>query len=447
MIRFLKPILRKTIPLFDEDNQNIGQIPIRIARGLVGTKHAKVIQHNPTIIGLKQFGRSSCNVNGKTVTNNPLKNLINVASLFTAKGSHRRILNTVLFKVVNKRLCVTATDLESCFVGYLEPGRQSDFARDGANAVCINTDSLKRILSSNDKINSLRILGGNKSGLQIGSFFMEGSPADEFPPIVLPKGNQYSCTINDIAQKLAFVGPAMSTDGNNEALSGIYFDLKQGQLACTDGSRLHLAPVNSRNTTDKSVIVPPALPKVARWLSGSVTFVEYQSSEDMQTDAIFTLDIPGCVHCTARYRSINGQFPQYQGVIPKGFASKFVANTKELLQVLVNAQMASKANNGQGTVICEFADGQLKVTMKCLGNIVYRGAVRGQYSGTAHFGQVNIDYLVDAAQAMPSESVEILLNATNEAWTIRCDLGFLAIVMPFETNPADYCVQTTNVNL
>lgn len=75
MIRFLKPILRKTIPLFDEDNHNIGKVPVRIARELVDTKHAKVIQNNPTIIGLKQLGRSSCKPNGKAVTNTPPKKL------------------------------------------------------------------------------------------------------------------------------------------------------------------------------------------------------------------------------------------------------------------------------------------------------------------------------------------------------------------------------------
>lgn len=436
MIRFLKPILRKTILLFDENRHNIGRVPLRVARELVGTKHAKVIQNNPAIIGLKQFGRSSCKSNGNAVANNPIKNLINVASLFTAKSPYRRLHNTVLFKFFNNRLCVTATDLESYFIGSLESDSECNFACDGINAVCINADSLKRLFSSRDRITNVRILGGNKPGLQIGSFFIEGSPADEFPQIVLSKGNQYSCTIDDIVTRLAFVGHAISTNRNNEVLSGIYFDIKQGQLVCTDGSRLHIAPINGQRNSDKSAIVPSALLKVARWLSGGVTFVEHKNNEDMQTDAVFTLNIPGCVHCAARYRSIDGQFPRYQEVIPKSFASKFVANTKELLQVLVNAQMAARANNDQESVICEFTDEELKVTMKYLGNIVYRGAVRGQYIGPDYVGQININYLVDAVQAIPDELIEISLQkASNEAWTIRCNLGFVAIVMPLEINP------------
>lgn len=435
MIRFLKPILRKTIPLFDEDNHNLGQVPVRVARELVGTKHAKVIQHNPTIIGLKQFGRSSCKSNGKVVTNNPLKSLINVASLFTAKGSYKRILNTILFKVVNKRLCITGTDFVSCFVGYLESGNQFDFTCDGTNAVCINADSLKRIFSSHDKIDRLRILGGKSSGLQIGSFFIEGLPAEEFPEIPLPKGNQYSCTIDDIAKKLAFVGLAVSTNKYNSVLSGIYFDLKRGQLACADGNRMHLAPIKRQNSMDKDIIIPSALLKVAKWLDGHVTFIEHRNNEEVETDAIFSLNIPGCALSTARYRSLDGQFPQYYEVIPKGFSSKFVANTRELLHILVKAQMAARANDDHESVICAFTDRQLQVTMKHLGNIVCRGALRGQYTGQDQVGQMNINYLVDAVQSLPDETVEILLQkASNEAWVLRCNSGYTAVVMPLETD-------------
>lgn len=438
MIRFLKPILRKTIPLFDEDNNNIGKVPFRVARELVSTKHAKVIQHDPTIIGLKQLGRSSCKSNGKAVTNNPLKSLINVASLFTAKDPYKRILNTIQFKVVNNRLCVTTTDLESCFVGYLESGNQSDFACEGTNAVCINADSLKRILSNNDKIDSLRILGGNEPGLQIGSFFIKGSPADEFPEIPLPKGNQYSFAITDIAQKLAFVGSAISTNRYNDVLSGIFFDLKHGKLVCTDGSRLHMAPINGQRDPDKAAIVPSALFKVAKWLNGSVTFVEHRNNGEVETDAIFSLKIPGCVLSTARYRSLDGQFPQYHEIIPKGFVSKFVANTRELLHVLVKAQMAARVNDDHESMICSFTDKQLQVTLKHLGNIVYRGTVSGEYTGPGQVGQMNVNFLVDALKSLPDESVEILLqNASNEAWMLRCNSGYTAVLMPVETDAGE----------
>ncbi len=435
MIRFLKPILRKTIPLFDEDNHNMGKVPVRIARELVDTKHAKVIHNNPTIIGLKQLSRSSCKPNGKAVTNTPLKNLVYAASLFTAKSSYKRILNTILFKVVNNRLCAMATDLDSCFIGYMESGSQSHFACDGTNAVCIHADSLKRLLSSHDRITDVRILGGNKPGLQIGPFFIEGLPSGEFPEIPLPKGNQYSCTIDDIAKKLAFVGPAISTSRYNNVLSGIYFDLKQGQLVCTDGSRLHMTSINDQRNSGKAVILPSALLKMAKSFNGHVTFIEHRNNEEVQTDAIFTVNIPGCVNCTARYRSIDGQFPKYLEVIPKGFASKFVAQTRELLQVFAKAQIASRANNDQASVTCEFTDGQLRVTMKHLGNIIYRGTMSGRYSDPGDTGQININYLVDAIQSLPDETVEILLQkASNEAWTLRGNSGYTAIVMPLETD-------------
>lgn len=199
-----------------------------------------------------------------------------------------------------------------------------------------------------------------------------------------------------------------------------------------------MAPTNRQNNLDKGIIIPSALRKVAKWLDGHVTFVEHRNNEEVETDAIFSLNIPGCVLSTARYRSLDGQFPKYHEIIPKGFTSKFVANTRELLHILVKAQMAARANDDHELIICAFTDRQLQVTMKHLGNIVYRGAVSGEYTGPGQAGQMNVNYLVDALRSLPDESVEIFLQkASNEAWTLRCNSGYTAVVMPLESDAGE----------
>ncbi|MCF6147661.1 MAG: hypothetical protein E3K37_03280 [Candidatus Kuenenia sp.] len=431
-MKFPKFFLRTNIPIIGADKQCIGKIPSRVARELIKSNHARIVRNHPPVIGLEHT-KSKRPPPERTVAKNPLKNIISAACLFIPGKSYKRILNTILFQTVNKRLCITATDLESCFTGYLELENLFTFACDGADAICINADSLKKILFRCDKINHLTISGGNKPGLQIDSFFIEGTPADEFPEIPLPNGKQYACAIDDIAKKLAFVSLALSSSRYNGPFSGIYFDGKHGQMVCTDGNRLHMAPLGGKGNLGASVIVPPTLLKVAKFLNGYVTFAEHKDNNEIQTDSIFGLNIPGCAHATVRYRSIEGRFPDYSEVIPKDFASAFKANTKELLRILINAQMAAKINNDLESVICEFRDDLLKVTLKHHDTIVYYGMVKGEYTGHNYLGQMNIHYIADSIKDMPCDSVEIgLQKMATEGWVIRC-AGYVAMIMPMDT--------------
>lgn len=433
MFTFLKP---RGVMVVDTNRRTMGRIPIHVARELISKKHAHVIQKNPTIIGLRQPGRTAQQDAAK-LTNNPLKNIVSIASLFASRGSRIEALNSITFKAVNNRLSVAATNVESSFQGYVETGKNITFTHDKTtNGVCINADHAKRILSSPGEITQIHIKGGDSPGLQVGSFFIEGNSPDQFPDVQpqMKGEKKYSSTIENIAQKLHFVGKAVSMDKYKYVLSGVYFDFARQQLIGSDGCRLHMVSMGEpkeREKDPRGVIVPAKLLRIARFMTGEVKVIEGKdaNNEEFQ-NIIFALNMPGCKDCTATFRAIDGNYPNYEDVIPRGFASKFIVKLKDLLLILSKAQLAVASSEGR-TVETKFDNGQLTVLAMYGNKPLYQGIIRGLYTGSPYHCCMNVAYLIDALQTIPGDSIEILLQSKNdEAWVMRGPSGYTAVIMP-----------------
>lgn len=435
-MKFPKFLFRKGIPVIGPDKQGIGRVSVQVAKGLIKTKHAEILHDHPAVIGLRHIGNKTVSP-GRVVSTSPLKNLIHTASLFASKSSRSAILNSILFKIEDRKLCVVATDMETYFTGYLEPGTNYSFTNDkGICGICINARHLGKILSSQSKNLNLHIVKGKDNpAMRIGEFFIEGEDTSGFPDMQFhtKEGKVYKGTITDIAAKLNFVGQAMSKNEYRSALCGIYFDLKNRQLVGADGNRLHTVSMSytdgrvDQNKENICVILPATLLRVSKLFAGNITVVENGEHQY----AMFDLNVPGCVNCTGVYNAIEGQYPNYRDVIPKeGFVSKFMVRTKDLMLSLHKVQIAI-GNRDDKTMACEFKNGMLIVSIQHMGRLIYQSVVRGEYHGPSYCGHINVGYLVDAVQSMPGDSIEVLLQSKkDEAWTIRNQSGFTAIIMP-----------------
>ena len=438
-LKFPKFLLRKGIPLIGTDKQGIGRIPVQVARELVKTKHAEILHNHPSVIGLRHIGSKTVSPN-RVVSTSPLKNLIHTASLFASKNSRSAILNSILFKIEDHTLCVMATDLETYFSGYLEQGANYSFTNnEGISAVCINARHFRKILSSqNDNLNLHIVKGKDNPAMRIGEFLIEGGDANGFPDMQFHKKDDkvYKNTITDIAAKLNFVGQALSKNKYQSALCGIYFDLKNRQMVGADGNRLHtvsMADTNGRVNQNKDnigVILPASLLRASKLFTGNATVVDNGEHQY----ARFDLRIPRCVNCVGVYRAIEGQYPNYRDVIPKeGFISKFIVRAKDLMLALHKVQIAI-GDRDDKTMTCEFKNGLLIASIKRMDKLIYQGVVRGEYHGTFYRSCINVNYLADALRTMRGDAVAILLQEKkDQAWTIKGETGYCAIVMPIAT--------------
>lgn len=435
-MKFPKLLLRKTIPVVGTDKQGLGNVPVRIARELVRTNHAEILHNHPAVIGLKHMS-SRTSSSYRAISMTPLKNLIHTASLFAAKSSRSAILNSLLFKIVDDKLCIMATDLESHFIGSVDGGTTYSFTHDdGIRAVCINAMYLGKILSSqNNNLNLHIVKGKDNPALRIGEFFLDGEDADGFPDMQFLKKEAkiYKSTITDIAAKLTFVGKALSKNTYRSALCGIYFDIKNGQVVGADGNRLHIVSVAdtkgmiNQKRDDIGIILPASLLRVSKLLTDNIRVIE--SGEHQY--AMFDLKVSGCTHCTGVYKAIEGQYPNYLDVIPQeGFVSKYVVKTKDLMPVLHRAQVAI-GNSDDKTMTCDFKNSSLIVSIQRMGRFMYQGVVKGEYHSPSYGGCINVDYLTDAVRTMPWDSIEILLQGKKDAaWTVRNNTGYTSVIMP-----------------
>ncbi len=431
-----KQFFRKGINLVDARNKPLGRVPTSVARELVTSNHATMLRNNPAIIGLQPPIKAR-NTGVPRAVNNPLKQLIAMSSMFAAAGRRVPALNSLQFKIDHEKLTVSATNLESYFSGSIASGSKYTFTHDeGINEICINAQQLKKILACPDECSNIQLISGDTPSLKVGSFVIEGfSPDEKLHTLQFKEGNKTSSfTVTNIAQKLSFVDRAVSDSKYKAALSGIYFDTARQQLAGADGSRLHVAPMTENNRHDKcapdGVIVPSSIMKIARLLTGDGHIM---AENDADKHICFTVSVPGCTNCRAVYRAIDGQFPQYNDVIPREFASRFTARSQDVLPVLHKALIASATDSDSKPIIAEFKHGQMVITANTRGRTTYRGIVQGQYNGALYRGVVNVIFLLDVIQTMPGDSVEILLQSgKDQAWTIQNSSGYKSIVMPIE---------------
>lgn len=433
-----KPLFKKGITVVDTGKRNLGHVPVRVAKELVDNKLAIIVHSNPTLIALQHTGKTRTEQNHCAISSNPLKNIVSIASLFCTKSGRIDVLNSVMFKIANDRLFVSSTNLDSYFAGSITSGSKYTFTHDkGITEICVNVQQLKKILTCPDECSSIQLISGETPSLKVGSFVIEGfCPDEKFPDMQKQRSGDkiYPFTITDVGKKLAFASKAVSNSKYKASLSGILFDIARQQLVGADGNRLHVVAMNESGKTrsDKhtveNVIVPVSVLKVARLLTGDGQIIV---ENDADRHVSLALNVPGCGDCRAVYRAIDGIYPKYDDVIPKGFASRFTTRTQDMLPVLHKTLIANTASDSK-PVFVEFKHGQMIVTVKTSGRIAYQGVVYGQYSGTPYRGVVNVIFILDATQ-IRGDSVEILLQSeSDKAWTIRNGSGYNAVVMPIE---------------
>ncbi|MEK7714094.1 MAG: DNA polymerase III subunit beta, partial [candidate division NC10 bacterium] len=249
------------------------------------------------------------------------------------------ILANVLLEADGETVRLTATDLE---VG----ARVSIPARVGAKgAITVAARKLAEIVKELAAAAVAVKVGENASvSLRCGgvTYKLLGLPADDFPPVV-PAAPESWVTLEakTLREMLSQTGFAVSHDETRYALNGVLFVLqgKEVQMVATDGHRLALAKRSlGRGVGGATGIVPrKAVLEIMRVLG---------AGEDVQiaiTQNQFVLQMPNFV-MTARL--IEGQFPNYDAVIPKGHPRKMVlargALTAALRRVSVMAEERNK---------------------------------------------------------------------------------------------------------
>lgn len=267
------------------------------------------------------------------------------------------------------------------------------------------------------------------TSISIGSVSMSlpGLDPRDFPRLTSdgePFFNADSGLLKKMMKKVAFCSSNQESSMN---LHGVLFETEGDKLrmVATDGHRLALCEQKVEVIKETSVVVPKkGLQELRR-----VFQEEERLSVRLQESAIQFQGRSSCLSI----RVLEGKFPEYRYVLPKGFENHLVIQREVFLQVLRRGEVFS-AEGVQGVRI-SFEDGKMSVKAGGPETGEFNERLEVRYEGVPLSVTFNPRYLIEALNAMEGELVRFELRDPESAGLLKEEgsENYLYVVMPMKT--------------
>jgi DNA polymerase-3 subunit beta len=357
---------------------------------------------------------------------------LSVVSRAVSSRSTLPVLANVLLRTEDAGLKLTATNLE-IGITYWVPGK---IETDGATTVPARllTD-LVSSLPGSERVD-LELQGADTLHLRCGRFatHVKGIDADEFPTIQTA-GERPTTRVSQKVMKHALeeVIFAAASDEARPILTGVLakFEGSKLTLAAADNYRIAVRTIDILDPVEAASVVIPAraLAELARILTDTDDPVELVLAQ-ARNQVLFHLEGVDLVS-----RLIDGQFPNYQTVLPATHATRAELDREELLRAVRPAALiaSSSANivklqvggeDGVGVVVTATAD---------VGD--YTGDVEASIEGDPTTIAFNARYLNDVLGNVQADRFALELNGPLSPGVFRPvgDDGYVHVVMPVRT--------------
>jgi len=367
------------------------------------------------------------------VTQENLARGLQIVSRAVSARSTLPVLNNVLLRTEDAGLKLTATNLEigmTCWVaGKIE-------AEGAVTAPARLLTDLVAGLPANEHV-MLELQTQGTLAIKAGRFetHVKGIDADEFPAIPA-SGEKPTTRIAQAAlrQALTEVTFAAASDEARPILQGVLarFDGKSLTLAAADNFRIAVKTIEMLDAVDESSIVVPArsLNELLRVLSDTDDPVEISLSH-ARNQVLFHLEGIDIVS-----RLIDGQFPNYQQILPKSHTTTATLDRDQLLKAVRLASLiASSSANIVKLEVGKEAETGLTVSAAAdVGD--NRSDVEATVEGDGTTIAFNARYLVEVLQNVQAEQFVMELNGPLSPGVLRPvdDATYTHVVMPVKTS-------------
>lgn len=357
-------------------------------------------------------------------------NGLKIVERATAQKGLQPVLANILIEAVDKnKINLYATDFDLTIITSIEAQVNN------AGSITLPAKKLLDIVSRlNDGIINFELnattmtITSNKS-----KFDIIGISASEFPKIetVSDETEFVDIDLKPFIMGIKEAGFAAATyESNNNLLSGVVCDISKNvlEIASTDGNRLARARKIITNREDKTqkLIIPA---KVLQ------EFLKISYFIDEETIKLYTMASKIMIksdNITMISSLMNGQYPQYNQLIPQTFPKEAKINVSKIVSAI--ERVSTMVNEKTSIVKFEFTQNNLslKADTPEAGNS--EDQIDIIYNGEDITIAFNYRYLLDCFKNIDSEDLIICMNTNLSATVIKPDNDedFIYLVMPVQ---------------
>ncbi len=340
------------------------------------------------------------------------------------------ILSHILLEAKKDGIKLTATDLEIGMVARME----GEVVEEGAITVPARKFSeIVKELPSDNPINiSLKkgqsiSIEANKSYFRLVGLLREDFPQlPDFPALGGKSADLVKIPQNTLKNMIQLTAFAMSHDETRYVLNGLLFSFKDKnlKLVATDGRRLALIEreIPEMGNIKKDVIVPmKTIQELNRNLGEAGDAVFYFKENQLQINLGQTTIIS---------RLIEGEYPNYEQVIPKKIKEELKINTQDFLQAARRANILT--NQDSQAIKINLIKDRMIITKNTPDLGEAREEVEVDYKGGELVIGFNPVFLIDVLKNVADESVRFGFIDPEKPAVIRSGEDYTYIVLPMQ---------------
>lgn len=349
-------------------------------------------------------------------TSGMLAALLEMAERAVSARSTVQLLQTVLFEARDGIVTASATDAEiSISVSARAAVEEEGRAAIPAKLLLRYAKSLPGGEAELSAGEGEATLACAKSSVAVRCY----SPAD-FPTLpTFPENEGFEVDAAALAGAIGRVLPFVSRDESRPVLTGVLVAFADGsvRMVATDSYRLgmceqRLRGSEARGGTDTAIVPARALKEAAR-LAGLAGEEGRVGVALTGNQAIFRAR-----GLTLACRLVDGNFPEYERLLPDGFAEEFYANRAELLAALRRARLVAANQNPPVPVRLAFSHpegtldgGEITISLRAAESGAATEVIAAEVpEGKSFEACFNPDYLADAVASLSSPRIALRFN-------------------------------------
>lgn len=370
-----------------------------------------------------------------TVLQENLTRGLSIVSRAVSSRSTLPVLSNVLIATDDGRLRLSATNLElgiTCWIGAKveEEGSTTVPARTLSDLVSTMPDP-QVSLTLDQRTQTLNLRSGSSTN------DIKGIDAQEFPPMPVPDfENAIQINVANFKEMIQQVAFASSTDEARPVLMGVLVNVEKDTvtMAAADGFRLSVRKATLSTPVQQTVnaIIPArALQELARIASDGDQMIQMVMPKG-RGQVVFRIKDAELVS-----QLIDGTFPDYHQIIPRGYKSRTLVPTASLLKACKQAEIFAREGTNVVRLNIKSSGGDMQPSeMEISAHSEETGSnetiVEATVDGIPLLIAFNVKFLREVLEVIKTPNVAIETSAANAPGVVRPvgDENFLHVIMP-----------------